>query len=74
MDKEEKFLRQRTPLLRPLEVLWRDGDRWKREQMKELVAQGGSRVGMGLILALLEVKEDPMCFCVWSVSGMLTGP
>lgn len=64
MDKQEEFLRQRTLLLRPPEVLWRDGDRWKREQMKELVAQGGGRVGMRVILFLLEAKEDPMCFCV----------
>lgn len=74
VSKQEEFLRQRTLLLRPPEVLWRGGDRWKRKQMMELVAQGGDGVGIEGILSQLEAKEHPTCFCVWDVFGTLTGP
>lgn len=74
VGKQEEFLRQRTLLLRPPEVSWRGGDRWKREQMKESVAQGGDGVGIEGILSQLEAKERPTCFCVWDVFGTLTGP
>lgn len=74
VNNQEEFLRQGTQLLRRPEVLWVDGESWKREKNEGVVDQEGDGVGTEDILSLLEADEDPICFCVLDAPGMLAGP